>query len=72
MDQTFITERDLRSHREILEATHGHLENHDLSVVIKTTREVKFKYVISKLFPVGGVTRRGSESSLRQKWVPFK
>ena len=72
MDRSFITHSDLRSYREILEATHGHLENHDPSGVIKTTRGVKFKEVFSKLFPVGGVTRRGSESTVRQKWVTLK
>ena len=57
VDQSFITDRDLKAYIEVLEATHGHLENHDPSGVIKTTRGVKFKDGISKLFPVGGVTR---------------
>ena len=72
VDRSFITGSDLRSYREILEATNGELENHDSSGVIKTTRGVKFKDVISKLFPAGGVTRRGSESIVRQKCIPFK
>ena len=72
VDRSFITDSDLRSYREILGSKHGLLENHDPSGVIKTTRGVKFKDVISKLFPAGGVTRRGSESSLRKKWIPFK
>ena len=38
VDQSFITRRDLQSYREILEATHGHLENNDPAGVIKTTR----------------------------------
>jgi hypothetical protein len=54
--QSFISDKDLKSYREILEATHGHLENHDPSGVIKTTCGVKFKAVISKLFP-GGVRK---------------
>ena len=58
VDQTFITRSDLQSYREILEATHGHLENNDPAGVIKTARGAKFKDVISKLFPTGGVTRR--------------
>jgi hypothetical protein len=61
VDQFFITDRDLKSYREILEATHGHLENNDPAGVIKTTRGAKFKDVISKIFPTGGVTRRGAE-----------
>jgi len=71
VDRSFTTVSDLRWYKEIFKATHGHLENHDPSGVIKT-RGVKFKDVISKLFPAGGVTRRGSESSLRKKWIPFK
>jgi len=70
VDRSFITDSDLRSYREILKATHGHLENHDTSGVIKTTRGVKFKDVISKLFPVGVVTRRCAESTLRAKVDP--
>ena len=29
VDQSFITDRDLKAYIEVLEATHGHLENHD-------------------------------------------
>ena len=72
VDRSFITDRDLRSYREILESTHGHFENHDPSGVIKTTRGAKFKDAISKLFPGGGVIRRGSESTVRQKWATLK
>ena len=72
VDRSFITDSDLRSYREILGSKHGLLENHDPSGVIKTTRGVKFKDVISKLFPGGGVTRRGSESTVRQKWATLK
>ena len=61
--QCFITDTDLK-------ATHGHLENHDPSGVIKTTGGVKFKDVISKLFPVG-VRKCGGESAFRQKWAPY-
>jgi hypothetical protein len=68
VDQSFITDRDLKSYREILRATHGHFENNDPSGVIKTTRGAKFKDVISKLFPTGGVTRRSTQSTSRQKW----
>ena len=36
------------------------------------TRGAKYKDVISKLFPAGRVTRRGSESTLKQKWATLK
>ena len=71
VDQTVISDKDLKSYKEILVATHGHLENHDSSCVIKTTRGVKFKDVIAKLFPGGGVTKSRAESTLRRKWVPY-
>jgi len=72
VNRSFVSSEDLEAYREILEATHGHLENHDPAGVMKTTRGPKFKDIISKLFPGGGVTRRGSETSLRQKhrWMP--
>jgi len=69
-DNSLITDKDLKSYREILKATHGHLENHDPSGIIKTTRGIKFKEVISKLFP-GGIRIRGVESTSRQKCDPY-
>ena len=73
MNRSFVSSEDLKAYRDMLEATHGHLENHDPAGVIKTIRGPKFKEIISKLIPGGGVTRRGSESSLRQKdrWIPY-
>ena len=62
----------MNSYRAILEATHGHLENNDPSGVIKTKRGAKYKDIISKLLPTGSVTRRGSESTSRQKWATLK
>ena len=47
VDWSFKTDSDLRSYREILEATRIHPENHDPSGVIKTSG-VKFKNVNSK------------------------
>jgi len=71
VDQSFITDRDLQSYREILEATHGHLENNDPAGVIKTTRGTRFKDVISKLFPTGGVTRRSAQSTFSKPWPNY-
>jgi hypothetical protein len=74
VDQSFITDGDLRSYSEILEATHRHLENNDPAGVIKTTRGAKFKDVISKLFPtamlqdaVHRVLRGKSGSTINKK-----
>ena len=71
VQQTFITDKDLQSYREILEATHGHFENNDPAGVIKTTRGTKFKDVISKLFPTGGVSRRSAQSTSRKQWFNY-
>jgi len=49
VDQSVISDKDRKSYKEICVATHGHLENHDPSGVIKTTRGFKFKDVIAKL-----------------------
>ena len=72
VDRSFVTDRDMNSYRAILEATHGHLEGNDPAGGIKTTRGVKYKDIISKLFPTGRVTRRGSESTSKQKWATLK
>ena len=66
MDRSFITDSDMKAYRTILETTHGRLENNDPSGIIKTTRSAKYKDIISKLFPAVRVTRRGSESTLKQ------
>jgi hypothetical protein len=72
VDQTFITERDFKSYKEILQATHGHLQNNDPAGDIKTKRGTKFKDVISKLFPTDSVTRRSTQSTARPRWDPYK
>jgi hypothetical protein len=72
VDQSFITDRDLKSYKEILQATHGHLQDNDPEGEIKETRGPKIKDLISKLFPTGGVTRRSTHSTLRPRWGPYK
>jgi len=71
VDQSFITESDLQSYREILEATYGHLQNNDPAGVLKTARGAKFKDVISKLFPTGAVTRRRAQSTSTKPWFRY-
>ena len=66
VDRSFITDSDMKAYRAIHEATHCHLENNNPSGIIKTTRGAKYKDVISKLFPFGRVTRRGSESKFEE------
>lgn len=66
---SITTTHDLKTYKRILELSSGHLENHDPSGNIKTTRGTKFKEVVSKLFPHS--RRRGVESSLRRTWVTY-
>jgi hypothetical protein len=49
--------------------TNGHLENNEPSNNIKATRWVKYKEVISKLFPAN--KRRSMEAALNQRWVAY-
>lgn len=49
--------------------TNGHLENNEPSNNIKATRWVKYKEVISKLFPAN--KRRSMEAALNQRWVTY-
>ena len=43
VNQSFISSKDLKAYREILEARHGHLENHDPSRVIKRHVDLNLK-----------------------------
>jgi hypothetical protein len=71
--QSFITESDLKSYKEILQTTHGHLRNNDPAGDIKTKSGPTFKDVISKLFHTVSVTRRSStQSTARPRWDPYK
>ena len=72
VDRSLVTDRDMNSYRGILKETYGHLEDNDPSGGIKTTRGAKYKDIISKLFPMGRVTRRCSESTSKQKWATLK
>ena len=72
VDRSVVTNKDMNSYRAILEATHGHLEDNDPSGGIKKTHGAKYKDIISKLFPMGRVTRRGSERTSKQKWATLK
>ena len=50
-DQSFITRSGLQSYREILEATHGHLENNDPAGVIKPHVALNLKTSFPNYFP---------------------
>jgi hypothetical protein len=71
VNRSIITSDDLKTYKQILQITNGHLENNEPSNVIKTTRGTKFKDIISHLFPVN-TRRSGIESALRRRWIRYK
>ena len=56
VNKCLITTRDLKNYRRILEASSAHKKHNNPKGTIKTTRGVKFREVISHLFPA---TKRG-------------
>ena len=60
VDQPFITRRDRQWYREILEATHGHLENNDPAGVLKTSCALNLKTSFPNCFPRAVSLDRGS------------
>jgi hypothetical protein len=70
VNKSLITTRDLKNYRRILETTSAHLENNNPVGPIKTTRGVKFREVISHLFPASN--KRGVETALRRAWIRYK
>jgi hypothetical protein len=66
VDPSSISDTDLTSHREILEATHGHLENQDPSGVIKRHVESNLKTSFPNYSQVALENK-----AQRHKWVPY-
>ena len=63
VNRSLILTQGLKNYKHILQVTSGHLENNGPLGVIKTTRGVKFREVISELFPA--TRKRGVETALR-------
>ena len=67
VNKSLITTRNLKNYRRILEASSTHKKHNNTKGPIKTTRGVKFREVISHLFPA--TNKRGVETVLRRRWI---
>jgi len=69
VDKKLLTSDDLKQYKTILEMTNAHLEGYDPDANIRTSKDLKFRDVISKLF--SGTRQSGVEASLRREWVSY-
>jgi len=70
VNKSLITTRDLKNYRRILESSSAHKKHNNPRGPIKTTRGVKFREVISHLFPA--TNKRAVETALRRSWIRYK
>ena len=59
-----IDENELLKYKTILEMTNAHLKGYRSGGDIQTSRDVKFKNVITRLFPE-------AKAAIKQKWSPY-
>jgi len=64
-----VTSNDLKQYKTILEMTNAHLEGYEPDAKIHTSKGLRFRDVISKLF--SGTRQGGVEASLRREWVSY-
>jgi len=69
VDKDSVTGADLKQYKTILQMTNAHLEGYKPHANIRTSKGLKYREVISKLFP--GTRQSGAEVSLRRKWVTY-
>jgi hypothetical protein len=68
---SLITTDDQRTHKSILVLINAHQENNYPAEAIKTRRGVKFREIITELFPINSRTK-GVESALLGTWIKYK
>ena len=61
---------DLQQYKRILQLTNAHLEDYNPNADINITRGLKYKEVISKLFPTS--RHYGAEKTLRRSWMKWR
>jgi len=64
VDYNSIDKNDLHKYKTNLEMTNAHLEGYKAGVNIQTSRGIKFRNVIAKLFPE-------AKRAMRQQWVTY-
>jgi len=72
VDKDSVTSADLKQYKAILKMTNAHLEGYKPDANIHTSRGIKFRDFISKLFPGGGPRQGGVETALRREWITYK
>jgi hypothetical protein len=63
------TADDLQRYKTILEMTNAHLEGYNPNANINVSRGLKFRDVISKLFP--GAPQRSVGTPARREWISY-
>jgi len=66
VDKDSVTTADIKQYKTILEMTNAHLEGYKSRANIRTSKDVKYKDIISELFPGGGTRQSGVEAALRR------
>ena len=69
VNHSLISTQDLKNYKRTLQVTSGHMKNNDPLGVIKTTRGVKFREVITQLFDA--TRKRVVETALRHKCLRY-
>jgi len=70
VNKRLVTSNDLKQYKTILEMNNAHLEGYDPDANIRTSKSLKFRDVISKLFS-SGTRQSGVEAALRREWVSY-
>jgi len=73
VDKKSITDDDLKQCKTTFEMTNAHLEGYEPHANIRTSKGLKYKVVISRLFPGTTTTTRqsGAEAALRREWITY-
>jgi len=69
VDKESVTTANLKQYKTILEMTNAHLEGYEPHANIRTSKGLKYKEVISRLFP--GPRQSGVESPLHREWITY-
>ena len=67
LDKDSVTTADLKQYKTILEMPNAHLQGYEPRASIRTSKGVKYKEIISKVFP--GTRQSSVEAALRREWI---
>jgi len=71
VDKHSVTTADIKQYKTLLEMTNANLEGYKPRANIRTSKGVKYKEIVSTLFP-GGPRQSGVEAALRREWITYK